>query len=217
MVDVSFDGQKAFRDFRMVMTTRNIPLPEPKTYMIDVPGADGSLDLSTALTDGEVKFKNRELTLTFQCLCRPKEFATKIHNFSSKIHGKVMKVIFDDRPTYYFTGRCTITEVNTESYPATVTVTVDAEPYLLNVDEDVQTFTFSGEYGTDVDLSGDEMNVVPIITVSKDMTVVFGTREYSLFSGDNVIPDLVCKGDSVTDLTFKGSGAVTIKCRSGCL
>ena len=58
---VIFGDNHSYRDWGLVTKTRPvIGSPEPKTIYIDIPEADGQLDLTESLT-GEVKFKNRQM------------------------------------------------------------------------------------------------------------------------------------------------------------
>ena len=60
--------------------------PEPKTYTVDIPGGNGVIDLTEALT-GDVAYNNRSQKFTFICI-NPNDFEkvkTKISNF---LHGR---------------------------------------------------------------------------------------------------------------------------------
>ena len=66
--DVIFNNEKsAFYDWNIVLTKAEIPLPTPKTYTVDIKGADGVLDLTEALT-GDVQYNNRQIKLTFEMM-----------------------------------------------------------------------------------------------------------------------------------------------------
>ena len=56
MTGVKFDNIHSVNDLGLSLSTVEITPPEPKTYIIEIAGADGSLDLTEALT-GDVKYK----------------------------------------------------------------------------------------------------------------------------------------------------------------
>ena len=61
------DGRyKTFTDWGLKLESINISFPEAKTDQVDIPGANGLLDLSGV--NGQICYKNRTLTLNFSCL-----------------------------------------------------------------------------------------------------------------------------------------------------
>lgn len=213
MKGVWFNEKHSFTDFGLVLTSKEIEFPKPKTYIVDIPCADGSLDLSTALTDGEMKYENREINMEFALLHSPKRYESIRSLVASHLHGKIMKVKFDADPDFYYEGRCTIEDLKTDEVPAVMTITVDAEPYKLNVEESVITQTVKGS--KTITVAEQKMKVVPIINLSTNMTMVYKTKEYQLVSGDNIIPDVQLYSGEDNILSFSGSGTVTIKFRGG--
>jgi hypothetical protein len=213
MKGVLFDEKHSYTDFGLVLNSKEIGLPEPKTYIIDVPCADGSLDLSTALTGGEIKYKNRLIKLNFTVLKPWNQLEILRSTIANHLHGKIMKVIFDADYDFFYTGRCRITSFNTSVIPATVTIEMDAEPYKYDIHETVIFETVSGSKTIYVD--DQTMKVVPTITVSSDMTLTYKTKMYQLFSGENIIPEIMLSSMEDNELVFSGNGDVTITFRGG--
>ena len=60
------------------------------------------------------------------------------------------------------------------------------------------------------------MKVVPVITVSSAMDVVFNGVTYGLSEGDNRVLNIILS-EGENKLTFNGTGTVTIKFRGGSL
>ena len=61
--DVIFNDEKsAYDEWNIVLTKADIPLPEPKTSLVEIKGADGLLDLSEVLT-GDICYNNDSLSL----------------------------------------------------------------------------------------------------------------------------------------------------------
>lgn len=64
---VSINGINMLKTYKMALKERHcVQPPEPKTLYQDIPGADGSLDLSTAIS-GHMVYSRRKITLNFGC------------------------------------------------------------------------------------------------------------------------------------------------------
>lgn len=101
-----------------------IGLPDVKTQTVSVPGADGELDLTDALT-GEPVFGNRTIKLKLGfCPRGPFDF----YAFAAAVHGQRRKLELDGRDGYYI-GRCTVGTPDTSLDRTMFDVTIDADPY----------------------------------------------------------------------------------------
>lgn len=98
-------GEKhTYRDWGLVCTRIEIADPERKTYLVSVPGRDGDLDLSEALT-GEANYGNREIKMEF--IRREKEFArwhVKYSDILDYCHGQRRRIILDSDRGYFMMG-----------------------------------------------------------------------------------------------------------------
>ncbi|MCC8181522.1 MAG: phage tail family protein [Clostridiales bacterium] len=128
-IGVSFDGAHCLDDLGLYLTNASIGAPEVQTNYIDVPGRDGQLDLSTALT-GAVRYKNRTIELTFATAKRVsgKEWHALLSDVSNLLHGQEKTIAFDG-DDYYYKGRCTVTDFAVEGEKHTLTVSCNCEPY----------------------------------------------------------------------------------------
>ena len=68
MTGVRFGEIHSYNNLGLVLSSVEITPPEPKVYRISVPGADGDIDITGALTDGDVKYERRILTIEFAML-----------------------------------------------------------------------------------------------------------------------------------------------------
>lgn len=229
---VSINGIDMLSTYRMALANRHcVQPPVPKTIYQDIPGADGSLDLSTAIA-GRIIYERRAITLNFGCGYPmdkwPEVFSEVLQNF----HGREGKLIFDDDPMYYYAGRMTVSEYSRARTLGTFTISVNADPYkyeLTASDEDWLWDPFSFEKGIIRDykelevtgslslaVPGTQRWVIPEITVSTAMTVSYEGKDYDLKQGTNKIYDIVIKeGENM--LMFTGTGTVTISYRGGIL
>ena len=107
-----------------------IGLPDIKTQSESVPGADGEIDLTDALTGGPV-FGNRQIKLRFG-FAPTGDF--EFYSFAAAVHGRRLKLELSNKAGYYI-GRCTVGAPDTSLDKTTFDVTVDADPYLLESTE----------------------------------------------------------------------------------
>lgn len=105
--------------------------PEPKTYTVDIPGGDGVIDLTDALTGGTV-YKNRKQEFVL--------YAIGVNNFerlktslSNLLHGKAFDYKITMDPEYTYHGRFTISSYEHNAYNigivGAIKITIDADPY----------------------------------------------------------------------------------------
>ncbi|MFR3645696.1 MAG: distal tail protein Dit [Enterocloster aldenensis] len=229
---VSINGIDMLSTYGMALANRHcVQPPVPKTIYQDVPGADGSLDLSTAIA-GRIIYERRVITLNFGCGYPmdkwPEVFSEILRNF----HGREGKLIFDDDPMYYYAGRMTVSEYSRARTLGTFTISVNADPYkyeLTASDEDWLWDSFSFEKGVirnykelevngslSLTVPGTQRWVIPEIMVSAAMTLSYEGKDYDLKQGTNKIYDIVIKeGENM--LMFTGTGTVTISYRGGIL
>lgn len=104
-----------------------IGLPTVKTQTVSVPGADGELDLTDALT-GEPVFGNRTIKLKLS-FCPRGSF--DFYAFAAAVHGKRKKLELDGRDGYYI-GRCTVGTPDTSLDRTIFDLTINADPYRLD-------------------------------------------------------------------------------------
>lgn len=229
---VTINDIDMLKTYKMALKDRHcVQPPVPKTSFQDIPGADGSMDLSEA-NAGHVVYQRRKITLNFGCGARLKDWPAIFSEILKKFHGQTGKLIFDDDAGYYYIGRMTVSDYKRVQTLGTFTITVDADPYkyeLTASDEDWLWDPFDFEDGiireySGLDVNGDyalvidgtEKWIIPEIVVSRDMTVSFEGKNYSLRAGTNKLYGIVVREGGNT-LTFHGTGTVTVKYRGAIL
>lgn len=129
------DGVDLSVRFQMILLDGyTLSPPEPKTYTVDIPGGDGVIDLTSALT-GDVAYSNRSQSFTFMVV-DPDSFERVKTDVSNFLHGKSFDYQMTMDPGYTYHGRFSVAEYShaVYAYPGLVgafTVEVDAEPYKL--------------------------------------------------------------------------------------
>lgn len=228
---ITIGDKNTWDDWHLIPKSRPVINPPPvKTHFVDVPGGDGILDLSTALT-GRTLFGNRTGSLEFYVENGFRDWSIMYSEVMRCIHGKKLKAILEDDPAYYYEGRFSVSEWRSEAQRSTIVIDYDLFPYKKEVhatDEDWIWDTFNFETGVirnyrnltvsgtlDVILTGYEWPSVPVITTSANgMSVDFGGKNYPLTAGNNVISGIIIQNGENT-LKFHGSGTITIKYTGG--
>jgi len=212
MNGVRFGNLHSYDDFGMILKSKTIPVPQPKTSIIEIPGADGCLDLSTALTGGKVKFNNRNLQFVFTLI--GKNCEAKKSEITNAIQGNVFEIIVDTDPCFYYVGRCNITSFEQGVATAELIIECDCKPYKYNTQETQLEWSVETEKAVEVECG--RMEVVPRITVSENMQCEFKGGIYSLTIGANTILDIQLEQGANT-LKFIGTGNVKLTFRGGSL
>ena len=211
MSDIRFGTKWTHADYGLIVAPYVIPMPEPQTNFVEIPGRDGSLDLSEAF--GTVRYADRIIPLTLYARA---PFDTLLSAFAADIHGRRMNVIFDRDSTYYYDARVTVEDVERHSGYCELSLECRARPYKLEHFETTTTVLPTGS--ATVTLTNTRMPVVPTITVSAEMTLTFTIAEkdytVNLSVGTHVVPSLVLiEGDTEVEIT--GTGSITFVYRKG--
>ena len=94
MTGVTFGTKHSYNDFGLILSSKNISLPKAKTKTVEVPGADGVLDLTECLTD-DVKYKNRTLQFTFTVIDPLASWAAVLSEVTNFLHGRKLRIYMD--------------------------------------------------------------------------------------------------------------------------
>lgn len=195
----------------LVMIEKTISPPTPKMYSVDVPGKNGSLDLSEFLT-GNIQYNNRQLKFKFVRDGSRKAILSLIDEMML-YHGQAVVITDDDTPDWYYTGRAMLTPNNRNSY-VEFEMSVDAEPFRYAIEETNIELTISGSQTTTINNKG--IDVVPTITTTAETVVVKEGKRYTLGKGTFMLQDFMFKhGDN--NISLEGNANVIITFREAML
>lgn len=232
---ILFGEKHSWKDWNIVPTTRPvIAPPNPKLIKIEIPGADGEIDLTEAVSN-DVKYYNRIGSLEFQ-VENPSQWGEVYSEIMDYIHGQQMKAVLDDNPDYYYFGRFFVNEWKSEKNRSLIVIDYDLDPYKYerySSSEDWAWDSFNLETGIirnyrDIMIDGTytlqiqptRKVIVPIITVKQykeadRISVRYGWGDtYVLENGKNVIYEIkISTKNKYNMLTFSGKGVVTVEYR----
>lgn len=107
--------------------------PEPKTYTVDIPGGNGVIDLTEALT-GDVAYERRNQEFTF-ALIYPENFEMTKTQISNFLHGKAFDYTMTMDPGYTYHGRFSVSTYEHSAMAngilGSIVVSIEADPYKL--------------------------------------------------------------------------------------
>lgn len=131
MKGIKFGDVHSYDDLNLVLSEVSIPPATAKTNFVDIPGGDGSVDLTEAL--GEVKFEDRGCKFTFTVFPY-EDFEEKKRKVSNLLNGKRCRIVVDKDPDYYWLGRCSIDEYTSDKNLHKIVVGAVVAPYKLKHD-----------------------------------------------------------------------------------
>ena len=129
------DKKNTWEDWHLVPTSPpSIEPPEPYTNLVDIPGrAAGPIDLSETLA-GRVTYQSSKGQWSFLALdgyfSRPVLYQM-IRKF---LHGQRVKVEIEEDPLHYYTGRMSISQVQTGKGMNGITIKYVIDPLRYNLD-----------------------------------------------------------------------------------
>lgn len=210
---VFFDGKDTYTEYGLLLASKSISLPEARTNMIDVPGRDGLLDASEVLT-GEVTYKNRtiELKLIGVDTVSGKKWPATISDFCNKVHGKRVKITFPEDTTHFYSGRCSVGQVELVKMMQAIPVTVDCDPWKY---KNAKTTVSRSDLGTaykQLSLPNESRPVIPTITVAQDTVLLWGSSTINISAGDHILPAIRLEAGSNTlkAKVASGTGSITV-------
>lgn len=225
-----------YKKWGAILIGQTIGSPEPKTYMLDVPFRDGSIDLTNAYST-YVFYKNRKLTISLKFIDVYERWSYIYSMVMTELHGKNKYICFDEDNRFFYYGRVYVDPFNSNRLQGIITINADVEPYKTEIDllSDEITVgnekksawiwdTFSFVDGVIYDISHKinksgsftvynlEKRVKPSIKTDKNITITYKDESYSLI-GDNAYhyaPFFIDPKESVIKVTVTDGSEATV-------
>ena len=207
------DKFNTWYDWRLILTSKDVTPPEPKTNYVELDGADGTLDLSEALT-GEITYKDRTVSATFWTDEGSRDDRSiLLKKIVSVLHGKKIKLIEPDDPDHYFYGRVNVKSVNNIIPYATFTIEVICEPWRYAVNDTVRTIQVYSPIVTKAIINNNGVKTLsPVISVKGSVDITYNGVKTSLTAGTYKISDIrLRQGANVIGVSGNGSVTFTYK------
>ena len=234
---ITFGDKNTWNDWHLIPSKRPaFNPPTVKTQQTDIPGGNGVLDLTESLT-GYPLYNNRTGSWEFYVENGFKEWNLLYSEISNYLHGQKMKAILEDDPGFYYEGRFTVDEWNSDSWWSTITISYDVYPYNKELTSSLEDWLWDPfNFDTDIVREYGELTVTESLTLeipsrqeyispkiivdSTDgtgMNLQYNSKTYHLNDGENVIPELDFGGGVTATLVFTGNGTVSVDYQGGSL
>lgn len=207
MQGIRFGVYHSYNDLNLILTAKEMGAPAVKTQKIDIPGADGTLDLTDFF--GEPKYEDVTHRFDFSTTVPQEEFITLFSRIKNAIHGRKMRVILDDDPLFFWMGRCHVSKFTNEKGIGTISIECDCEPYKYKTEHTVISQVVSGTHT--VTLTNSRKRAVPevqIYTTAGSIRIEHNGNRWNLGNGSFTLPELELVHGANT-VTVTGNGTVT--------
>lgn len=164
--------------------------PEPKTYTVDIPGGNGVIDLTEALTN-DVVYNNRHQEFEF-ALINVENFEWVKTELSNFLHGRKFDYTMTMDPGYTYHGRFSVKAYSHAAYAngilGDIKISIDADPYKTK--ENV-VYRLNATGGRLFRLESGRRPVHPILECEQPCFITWDGTEYTIPAGTYRLNDIL--------------------------
>lgn len=194
-------------DYGLLLKSFDAPEPKPKTYRVQVEGADGELDMTEWA--GVVRYENRTVSAAFRDM--QSEGYKRLVN---QLLGRNCKIILSSDPDWYFYGRCDEAESRTRKRVTDTPLVFTCQPYKTSRFSTIIRQQVAND--TKILLKAARRVAIPEISLTDECVLTWAGENYTRASGTFTIPQIVIT-DTARELAVSGSGTITITWTDGVL
>lgn len=185
--EVWIDGAPLCASFGLVLMSCEETEPAPKTYVVNIPGGNGVLDLTESLS-GDTAYQNREFRFVLAAFDGRVELSRILTRLRSFLHGKRLTFAVSWDEGYEYIGRFSVAEsARVAKTSGTITLAVDAEPYKL---KETCTYRVNAAGGIMIALESGRMPVCPTFEFASETIVACGDTYAQMQPGSYKVNDL---------------------------
>lgn len=195
------------------MTDFSTVEPTARRITVDVPGRDGLLDLSEYA--GKLSYSNRTLTIRLEGVMFINEFREIQAELNRLVHDRVCNITFEYDREFYYVGRVSLSSTMDNPMHAVFIFSCDCQPFKCR--ECITTLEYEVSGSRELQVGNLQMNVIPEITTTEDMTIRFNGISY--FVEKNTVyrnADILFKS-GINEIYCSGSGNITFEYREGAI
>lgn len=194
--------------------------PKVKTQYAEIPGGDGSLDLSDVLTDGIPRYRDRTLVVRLECSDGNRlDREALIRDAANRLDGIRADIRLPDDDEHYINGRVSIARVFNDPAHGAIEMEAICGPWKYRLTETEYGVTAGEEEKTLILYNGGRRAVCPTVSVEGDDASVqlsFADTSISLSAGTYKLPDLLLTSGEHA-VSYRGTGALVIRYREAVL
>lgn len=213
------NGEEIYHTYGLWLESKSIPLPQPRMRFVEIEGGNGSIDLSTALTNGHMRYDDREAQFVVTNLTG--DYVGTRNELALRVHGKRCRVEVSDEPGHYYMGRLWVSEWNVQAG--------DVSVFALDARLDPFKYSDTRLPATEVSRTNAGTRTVTLTNQGAAPSAVMTTATvpdggqidmmwpeesgilYRLFPGENDLSLILDPGESVTARVTFGTGGGNLK------
>lgn len=184
--------------------------PKPKTYVVDIPGGNGKLDLTNTLL-GDTAYDNRSQEFEFY-IFNVEDFEKVKTEVSNFLHGRSFDYEMTMDPGYTYTGRFTISGYEHTTHDAgiigIIKISIDAKPFKRAKD---RIYKINAVGGVTASFESGRKRVRPAIETESALKVIYNGKLQILPQGSWSINDLLFTS-GVNEVYFNSYDIRNLKC-----
>ena len=209
---VKIDGVDTLTRYGLcLLADVEIPAPAVRTTRITVPGMDGSIDASQALTGGPV-YDDVDISMALFARKADTELQAIRRQLLNAYHGREVQLALPHDAAHYYLG--TLSIGNLSGYGSgQIPVTLHAGPWRYKLEPTVVAASDLSATYKQLTLANEARPVIPTITVAQDTTLLWGGDEIALSAGTHRRPEIrLAAGDNILSAKVaSGTGSIEIK------
>lgn len=213
----TFGNMNSWTDWHLIPTSKPvISVPSIKVKQVDIPGANGSIDLTNILT-GYPLYNNRTGSLDYILAPGFGSFEDTVAEVMMALHGKRMNLYLTDEPNCYYTGVFYVESIKADAKVSGISIKYELSPFKYS--NNTSHFTVNNTYYYFID---DCLESTPVyITSTANMVLAHGyydnsgdyiEESYTITGGQNNAEVFSTKqGHNI--LRFTGVGGIILSYR----
>ncbi len=129
VMSVTFGDKNTWADWKLLPVERPVVAPPMPVYTYtDLLLGEGKLDQTENLIH-EIRYLNRQGSWKFRVINDHGEWYERYSDIMEYLHGKSMRMILSDDPTYYYEGRFSIEQWSSDPTWSGITIHYNLSPY----------------------------------------------------------------------------------------
>lgn len=213
---VIINGEDSFYRWGLILGANyTVERPQKKEVWQDIPGANGALDYSEALT-GRPVYNMRTLSLPLVSGRNDADLDDAYIDLTNWHAGTTAHVTLPWDTDHYYHGTLRVGSMQ-DYNGGTIPLTLYAQPYRYRIYPTIVKKSITTSPVTIV-LKNEQMPVIPTITLSAAATIVFKGVTYSVAAGTSRNVNMVLdEGNNVFEVTGSSAGTITFQYQEGAL
>ena len=211
--DIYIDGKSVKNEYGLLLASKTISAPSVRTNMIVVPGRDGAIDATDALT-GDPTYDTRIISISLFGIksISGKEWPVAVSDFCNAFHGKKVKVYFPEDSAHYYSGRLSVGEIKLDGGRQLLPVEIICDPWKYKNEKTTVSRSDLGTAYKQLSLPNESRPVIPTITVAQDTVLLWGSSTININAGDHILPDIrLAAGSNILKAKVaSGTGSISV-------